>query len=432
MLGVRLATVIALVFVVACEKPSHENVDKWTHTKNGESKLDGVLADENADVDLAAHAGANLLRMNKDLDVRRMLEAMPAPRRAQVASKMAARMWDVARVDGELSMPRPEQVHAKDTLVMLRKYVDDAGRPAIDTYLLDWYCVASYDGRAQTGAVLGPTVIRMLGPQAAKKLTPVVDAIVTAPAAGAKHKRIGDELLLALAVSGSPDAVKYLLDLARMKTADPTLAERAVNGLYRAYVDPESLFEVLQDPAPLAANLDAILAIAKDPAVTGNTATEAIKLVRTLGPPRCIAPLVALVAYPHPNPKFKFAAADAALKCGGIPAIKDVVHALPDVPYERAQLFGAVVVDITAMPPPAQVLAILRSLLAEPGRIPRWVAIEGLAAMKSAADAPAMAAVSSSEKLVGYWGDQSDVDPKNRKADPTLGQRAKELAATLK
>ena len=49
--------------------------------------------------------------------------------------------------------------------------------------------------------------------------------------------------------------------------------------------------------------------------------------------------------------------------------------------------------------------------------------------MKSTADAPAIAAISSSEKLNGYWGDQSGVDPKDRKADPTLGQRAKELAA---
>jgi hypothetical protein len=59
------------------------------------------------------------------------------------------------------------------------------------------------------------------------------------------------------------------------------------------------------------------------------------------------------------------------------------------------------------------------------------VAVEGLAAMKSTEDIPRLQAVNSGEKLIGYWGDQSGVDPKDRKPEPTLGQRAKELAARL-
>jgi hypothetical protein len=93
---------------------------------------------------------------------------------------------------------------------------------------------------------------------------------------------------------------------------------------------------------------------------------------------------------------------------------------------------GAVVTDITLMTPRPQVLALLRELLQDKGRIPRWVAVEGLAAMKSMEDVPRLAAVSSGEKLVGYWGDQSGVDPKDRKQDPTLGQRARELSERLK
>ncbi len=83
-----------------------------------------------------------------------------------------------------------------------------------------------------------------------------------------------------------------------------------------------------------------------------------------------------MVGYPHANPKFKYVAADSALKCGGLPAVKDVVRALPDTPYQQEELFGAVVVDITLMSPRAQVLATLRDLLADKGRIPRWVAVE--------------------------------------------------------
>jgi len=84
------------------------------------------------------------------------------------------------------------------------------------------------------------------------------------------------------------------------------------------------------------------------------------------------------------------------------------------------------------MSPRDQVLGQLRDLLADKGKVARWVAIEALAAMKSVEDAPKIEALAGSkDKLVGYWGDQSQKEPKDRKDDPTLGQRAKELAAKL-
>jgi hypothetical protein len=51
--------------------------------------------------------------------------------------------------------------------------------------------------------------------------------------------------------------------------------------------------------------------------------------------------------------------------------------------------------------------------------------MEALAAIKSVEDAPRIAALSGrSERLTGFWGAE-------RKSDPTLGQRAKELAEQL-
>jgi hypothetical protein len=424
-----IAIAFVALFAAACEKPSHENIDKWTHTERGKGKLVAAFEDEGLDPDLAAHAGANLLRMGDDADVKAGFSKLSPARRTTLVGTMATRMWDVARLDSDLALPRVEQVQAKDSLVLLRKQADDATKQQIDTDLIDWYCVRSYERRAETGAVLGATVIRMVGAPAAKKLIPIVNSIITAPAEGSKHERIGDQLLVALAVSGSPDAVKYLVDLARMKTPDQTLATRSLAALYKAYVDPEAQFDV-QAPDALVANIAGLEAIARDPAA-GDSAAYAIKLIRTIGPPACIAPLVELIGYTNPNPNLKLVAADSALKCGGIPAIKDVVHALPDAPYTRDQLFGAVAA-ITQMTPPAKALAEVRTLLAERGRIARWVAIEVLAAMKSTGDAPAIAAVSSSEKLIGFWGDQAGLDPKDRKPEPTLGQRAHELAASLK
>lgn len=59
----------------------------------------------------------------------------------------------------------------------------------------------------------------------------------------------------------------------------------------------------------------------------------------------------------------------------------------------------------------------------------RWVAIEALAAMKIPEETAKIASVKSGDKLTGFWGDQSGLDAKDRKADPTLGQRAQELAS---
>jgi hypothetical protein len=416
------------LLLAACEKPTHENIDKWKGTEHGPKKLADALENDQLDPDLSAHAGVNLIKLGRDAQVKDELGRMQPSRRDAVVAKLAARVWDAARVENEMSLPNADQVQAKDALVMLRK-LDAAAHAQIDTYLIDWFCVASYERRAETGNALGAPVMRMIGPPAGKKLMSVVDGVLAAPAKGASHQRVNDELLTGLAASGNPDAVKYLVDLAKMTTGDPTLSLRALEALYRAYVDPNGEFDV-QAPDALAANLPGFMSIARDPS-SGDAAAYAIKLIRTIGPPACIAPLVSLVSFPHPNPTFKLTTADSALKCGGIPAIKDVVNALPDTSYSHDQLYGATVADFLNMPAD-KVVVVLRELLAERGRIPRWVAIEGLAALKSKPDAPAIAAVSSSEKLVGYQGDQSGVDPKDRKPDPTLAQRAKELAATLK
>jgi len=52
--------------------------------------------------------------------------------------------------------------------------------------------------------------------------------------------------------------------------------------------------------------------------------------------------------------------------------------------------------------------------------------------MKSVEDAPKLASLGGGEKLAGFWGDQGGVSAKDRKPEPTLGQRAKELADQLR
>jgi hypothetical protein len=314
---------------------------------------------------------------------------------------------------------------------MVRKYADAATKTQIDGYLVDWYAVASYEGRAKAGAVLGPQVMRLVGPPAAKKIMRVAVEIISAPGQETKKKRIGDELLVAIAATGDTDAVKYILDIAHMKRGDVTLPARALGALYLAYVDPAARFDVVE-PAPLIPHLETLVAIAKDDTMPAGAANDAVALIRVTGMPHCLAPLVGMVGYPHPDSRFRYFGPDAALKCGGVKAIKPVVTAMPDQVYEKEKLLGTVVLDISRMNPREEVLVALRDLLNARARVSRWVAVETLAAMKSVEDAGRLAAVGSGERLVGFWGDQSGLAPKDRKQDPTLAERAQELATALR
>ena len=420
----------ALLLTAGCEKTDHATIDKWMGTKKGPAKLKHALVDDKLDPDLSAHAAANMIKKGRDNEVKTELDNMSAPRKQAIVAKLAPRLWEMARIEGEMMMPAPQQVQAKDALVAIRKYADTPGRATIDGYLIDWYTVPSYEGRAKAGAVPGEVVMRTVGPAAGKKLMHVTDGIIAAPGQEKAKKRIGDGLLLGMAATGDPDSVKYILDIAKMDRGDETLAKRALNALYTAYVEPEGLFD-LQEPGALVPNLDQLVSIAKDDQVDPAAANAAVALIRVVGPPQCLPPLVSMIAHPHADPRFRYFGPDAALKCGGVKAIKQVVQAMPDQPYERQKVHDTVVLDISKMNPREQVLAELRDLLNDKNRMSRWVAIETLAEMKSKEDAPRIAKVSGNEKLLGFWGDQSGTDPAARKADPTLGQRAKELSEGL-
>lgn len=429
---VLLIAVMSLGLFGGCEKTDHESIDKWTRTEKGPGKLKKAVRDEGLDPDLSAHAAANMIRMGKDPDVRAAFEEMSPPRRVQVISKLAPRLWDLARIEKEDALPGSSQIIAKDALISIRKHADDGQKQQIDAYLTDWYAVMSYEGRAKVGATLGAAVMRMVGPAAGKKLISVVNGVIAAPGQETTKIRIGDELLLGMAASGNPEAVKYVLDIARMDRGDPTLGKRAMNALRTAYVDPGGLFD-LADPAALEPNLGDLVSIAKDERMAGRAGNDALELIRMVGAPDCQAPLIELIPFPHPEKNFRYAAAYAALLCGGVKAVGPVVRALPDTaPYAQDEMAGAVSGEIAKLTPRDQVQAQLRELLADKGRVTRWVAMEALVAMKSVEDAPRIAALGGAkDKLVGFFGDQSRKPEADRKTDPTLGQRAKELAARL-
>jgi len=423
----RVLLIAAVTWSSGCEKTDHENIDKWSHTGKGPAKLQKAVADETLDGDLSAHAAANLIKRGDDRDVYGVLEAMAPGRRSAVIAKLAPRLWEIARVENDKDLPGAPQVMAKDALVRIRKWADDATRSQIDGYLIDFYCVSSFEGRAKVGANLGATVMRLVGPPAARRLTSVVNGVIAQPGQDKVKNKIGDELLIGLAATASPDAVKYVLDIARMDRGDPTLAKRAMSALYTAYVEPGGLFEVA-DTQALSPNLPAIVDIAKDDAQDAQVANDAVSLIRAVGVPQCFAPLLGMIGAPHRNARFKFVAANNALKCGGTKAILDVVRALPDAgAYAKDQVTAAISGEIAKMTPRDQAQAAARTLLSERSTVAKWIGMEALAAMKATGDAPEVAALASSrERLIGYWGERAE-----GKEDPTLGQRAKELSALL-
>jgi hypothetical protein len=426
MLARLVPIALVVMFAMGCEKPTHENIEKWAATKKGPGKLKQAFLDEGLDADLSAHAAAVMIKTGRDNEVKAAFEQMASARRSQVIAQLAPRLWDIARIEGEMLRPAPHQTQAKDALVIIRKHADASTRTQIDGYLIDWYAVPSYEGRATSGAFLGAAVMRIVGPAAAKKMMAVVSGIIAAPGQETSKKRIGDELMLAVSATGDPEAVKYILDIARMDRGDPSLPTRAMGALYRAYVDPEGLFEVVP-PTALGPNLDAIARIAQDDRMPGAAANSAVALIRSVGPPTCLPPLLAMIGHPHADPRFRYLGPDHALKCGGTKAIKAVVRAMPDQAYEKDSLAGSVVLAISKQEPRDQVLVEVRDLLNDKSRVARWVAVEVLATMKSVEDAAKIASVKGGgEKLVGYWGDRSAGKP-----EPTLGQRAKELAAQL-
>ena len=428
MVARALTIAIALLVSAGCEKTNHENIDKWTRTQKGPGKLKKALFDEDLDADLSAHAAANLIKIQKEPEVRETLDKMSPGRRTQVIGKLAPRLWEMARVESENQLPNAPQIVAKDSLIMIRRWADDAQKQQIDNYLVDWYAVASYEKRAEVGAVLGAAVMRMLGPAAGKKLMSVANSIIAAPGQEKTKNVIGNELLLGMAASGNTEAVKYLLDLVKMDRGDPTLGKRSIGALYKTYVDPGGLFDIAS-PEPLVSHLDQLVAIAKDDSLPGQVINDAVALIRAVGPPACLAPLVGMVRTPHRESRFKYVAAFNALRCGGAKSVTEVVRALPDEgTYVKEELQGSISGEIAKLSPPDQVKGSLRELLGDKSTVARWVAIEALAAMKSVEDAPKIAALSNSkDRLVGFWGERNP----EGKPDPTLGQRAKELAAQL-
>jgi len=432
--ALALVVITSLLLAACGDDVSHENLDKWMQTEKGPGKIKAALESTGTDPDLAAHAAENLLIIREDDTVREAFEKMGDDRRAKVLAKLAPRLWALARIEGELTGANDQQTAAKDLLVDLRPFADDTVRQTIDGYLLEWYTGGYYEGRAVVGRWSGAQTMRLLGPAAGPAMIKAANAVVGAPEQNGKRLRVGDELLLGLAVTGDPAAVEYVLDLLSLERGDKTLPERAITALYLAYVEPPSQLFEKADRAALAPNVDQIARVALAADSSNRMVNDAVGVLGAAGMPHCLPPLISMINLPRPDPRYMWVGVNNALRCGGPGVVVEVLGALPTgASYEHEAFEGGVVGEIARMTPKAEVLSVARDLLDDKSWVARWAGIEVLAKLSSVEDAGKIEALSGDKaRLAGYWGDQSELPRAERKAEPTLGKRAAELAKQLR
>lgn len=423
---------------LGCEEVSHENIDKWMRTQKGPGKLVDAFEDRSLDADLSAHAGQNLVRMDRVEDVVRILEDMPAERRAEVLAALAPRLWEDARIEGEMTVPSPAQIMAKDALFDVRRSAGDETRAQIDGYLSDWLTEGYYSARARVGRVRGATIVRALGERAASGLLRRAKSLLAAKPGEDDNTRfqLEDPLLLGLAATGHADAAGLLLDMMTLEHPDKSLAGRAMDALYMGYVKNDGLFEVADGKA-LVPHVERLAELALDPDRDNKTVNDAIRLIGVAGAPACVQPLVRVMADAHGD-MLRWVAANAALQCGKADALGPVADALPARgAYAEKEILGAIVEPLLAVEEDtAAVAQKARTLLQSRSWVARIIGVELLARLKQAENAAADAALlrglaKDKTRLRGWWGDQSDLPKRERKPEPRLGERALGVAAAL-
>jgi hypothetical protein len=437
----RYATAVLLVTaaLAGCEKVDHENLDRWMSTENGVDKLTKALRSDDHDADLRAHAAQNLILHPEGLwgVVRDELDNMDKGAAQAVVEKLAPRLWENARVAGEMDVPTAEQGQAKDALFDLRKFAGEKTRAQIDEYMIEWLAGGYYEGRAKVGRTGGREIIREIGRPAAPKLLEGARRIlIKPPGSEGEHIKMGDQLMVALANTGDPLAAEFLIDLAIKDYKDDTLPKRAMAALFEAYVQPQQGTPVPSRDA-LLPHLGKLAAIAKNENLPGEMNNDAVDLIASIGPPECIPPFVEMASLPAAQSAFRWVGAQRGLRCGGALAVVPIMEAVPkEYGFERALLEKYLWKEMLAAPGAKQMADQLRELLKSSSWVARVTAIEVLGMMKNKAtaaeDAKRIRALAGERTVLGgWWGKQKDVPPGQKKKDPTLGQVAQQVATDL-
>jgi hypothetical protein len=417
---VRTLLVAVLVLgAAACEKASHENIDRWRYSEKGPGKLVAAVADASLDADLRAHAAQALVEIDAPAGAMKALSETPPEVREPVVEKLIVRLWGDAKVGNDMQIPTDGQVQAKDALFEVRALSTPAQVQKIDGYLIDWLSPI-YEERARLGRHHGEKIIQAIGARAAPKLIAAAKLIVDRPEQAGKLVLVQDLSLRGIAGTGAPEAVGYLLDLAEKRNyPEPTLPVRAMRALGAAYLDTQTPAA----SAGLEAHVARLAKLADDERQDGETANLAFELLGASGSVRCLSPLLTLVR--HRDVVRSWQATRLALRCGGAQAIVPVVEALPESrSYERGILEKYLWQLIIPLGDGAADAA--RKLIGSTSWVARVTGVELLGKLGGKSDAAQVRALAKDDtRLRGWW-------PKgDSRRDPTLGDVAQNVAEAL-
>lgn len=428
----------ALGALAGCDKVDHDNIDKWLETENGADKLKKALRSSDNDTDLRAHAAENLILHPEGqfVEVKDAFENMEESEQNSIMAQLVPRLWEKATSGPDDPMKVSQtNIQAKDAMFELRQYADEATRGKIDDYLVDWL-TKFYEGRAQTGRVSGRTIVREVGKKAAPKLLEEARSmLVKPPGAGGERLKLGDELLVALAWSGDPQAAGLLMDMVSKDYKDESLPKRAIAALHEAYVEP-----VTGTPLPahdaLGPHMTQLADVAKNESLPGVMNNDAIELIAAVGPPECIQPFVDMAALPTVRRDFRWTGVQRGIRCGGAAAIVPILDTVPTNNwYERGLLEKYIWKEILAAPGGAKVAEQVRLLLTSQSWVARVTAVEVLGEMSAgketaAEDAKRIRALAGDRTVLKEWWGKPK-DGQKKRPDPTLGSVASEVAGRL-
>jgi hypothetical protein len=436
-LALSIVTALCLgTLGAACEKTSHENIDKWARTEKGPGKLLGALKSSENAPDLRAHAAAVIIEDGRFTDIREVLEGIEDEARHKIIADLATRLWELARINKELDIPSASQIRAKDALFYTLEMGDSATRAKIADYLVEWFVGGHYEGRARSGAVSGALAIRNIGePASGPLLNRARGIIARPPSPDGKRDAIGDELLKALALSGTTESIEFLMDLVEHPRQDKTLPGRAVSAMHFAYAEPLGM-----DPLPgetVAVIAERIEAMFYKQSMSGTIRNDAVALLATLEPSKCIPVFTRMIQYPSEQARFRWIGARHGLECGGEQGIEAIVGALPPtVSYERGMLSKYLWDKILQLPDKKKIASAAAALLESESWVSRVTGVEVLGLLGKEGDVPENIKLigglsGDSAVLKNWWGKQEDVPKAKQKPTPTLGQVASDVAKSL-
>jgi HEAT repeat protein len=426
--SVRLFSTVAVALgLVACNKPSSDNIQLWKTTEHGPERLHDALADHGTPPKLRAEAAAALVDIGRAEEVDKTFQSLPADDRAELAKNLEP-IYEVAMKD-----PSPDKaLESRDALYSLRQFVTPDEQKRIDASLLPALEADLKAGKLRQGrhsidkmlTAVGPDAGAMLARvlaepdasyvQAADLLGKIGDAdarekggvaLVARAKADkpAKHgKGPDDAIYKALGAVGGPTAVKYLEE----KVLGPNKDEAAL--AVRALSER-------RDPAVLPFAMK----IASDPKADKIVRDEMFGVIETIGGLEAQRGLLGIISSDKEE-IVRYRAFESALTAGKSEAIQPALEAFPAaVAYKKVDVDDLLVKLIEKLGPPAK--PALVKTLGSSAPLARMTAIMSLEQMGRAPEAPAV------EKLAG---DSTSV--KGFPSGETIGKEATRVAEVLK